>query len=333
MNIGNKIHELREQRGITQEQLSAALGVSPQAVSKWETSQCCPDISLLPVIAGYYGVSIDTLFEYDADRLAAVIDDIHKDYTEHFWNEPERAEKILLDGIARYPSADKLKADLIELYVQYPEWDDAEDKAVRIAEKLISTSSDYFSVSSAKHDLAVIYLRRGNYRGAKRIIDSMPVLWPLNIYDKMRCSAYMLNGADRLESAHEWKPYAHQDLFICCELEGRGYFEIGDYEQALASFGESIRTIELFLKDGKVAPGAYPIGGTQSNHCHAAVGAAACLHRLGRQDECEGMLEKAYRIPQDYYGKEWFSANSDTALKAFRDACVFFGIEDSSRRS
>lgn len=113
MNIGNKIHELRERRGITQEQLSAALGVSPQAVSKWETSQCCPDISLLPVIAGYFGVSIDTLFEYDADRLAAVIDDIHKDYTEHFWNEPERAEKILLDGIARYPSADKLKADLI----------------------------------------------------------------------------------------------------------------------------------------------------------------------------------------------------------------------------
>ncbi len=113
-------------------------------------------LSLLPVIAGYFGVSIDTLFEYDADRLAAVIDDIHKDYTEHFWNEPERAEKILLDGIARYPSADKLKADLIELYVQYPEWDDAEDKAVRIAEKLISTSSDYFSVSSAKHDLAVI---------------------------------------------------------------------------------------------------------------------------------------------------------------------------------
>ena len=72
MNIGNKIHELRERRGITQEQLSAALGVSPQAVSKWETSQCCPDISLLPVIAGYFGVSIDTLFEYDADRLAAV---------------------------------------------------------------------------------------------------------------------------------------------------------------------------------------------------------------------------------------------------------------------
>lgn len=177
MNIGNRIHELRERRGITQEQLSAALGVSPQAVSKWETTVGCPDISLLPVIAGYFGVSIDTLFEYDADRLAAVIDDIHRNYTEHFWNEPERAENILLDGIARYPSADKLKADLIELYVQYPEWDDAEDKAVRIAEKLISTSSGYFSVSSAKHDLAVIYLRRGDYRGTKRIIDSMPVLW------------------------------------------------------------------------------------------------------------------------------------------------------------
>ncbi len=79
-----------------------------------------PGYILTAVIAGYFGVSIDTLFEYDADRLAAVIEDIHRNYTECFWNEPERAEKILLDGIARYPSADRLKADLVELYVQYP---------------------------------------------------------------------------------------------------------------------------------------------------------------------------------------------------------------------
>ena len=78
MNIGNKIHELRERRGITQEQLSAALGVSPQAVSKCETSQCCPDISLMPEIADYFGVTTDELFGHDvkedepADAVGAV---------------------------------------------------------------------------------------------------------------------------------------------------------------------------------------------------------------------------------------------------------------------
>lgn len=64
MNIGNKIRELRKTRGITQEQLAERIGVSFQAVSKWENNIALPDITMAPVLATYFGVSMDVLFDF-----------------------------------------------------------------------------------------------------------------------------------------------------------------------------------------------------------------------------------------------------------------------------
>lgn len=61
MKINEQIALLRKRKGITQGALADALGVSNQAVSKWEASLCCPDITLLPDIAKYFGVSVDYL--------------------------------------------------------------------------------------------------------------------------------------------------------------------------------------------------------------------------------------------------------------------------------
>lgn len=62
INIARNITELRKQRGITQEGLAASLNISPQAVSKWETGISQPDTQTLPLIADYFGVSVDYLF-------------------------------------------------------------------------------------------------------------------------------------------------------------------------------------------------------------------------------------------------------------------------------
>lgn len=62
MTIGSTIANLRKEKNMTQEALANALGVTNQAVSKWESDQSRPDIAFLPTIADLFGVSIDHLF-------------------------------------------------------------------------------------------------------------------------------------------------------------------------------------------------------------------------------------------------------------------------------
>lgn len=73
MNIGKQIRSLRLRKGSRQEELADFLGVSAQAVSKWETEANLPDVTLLPRIAVFFGVTIDELFrlpdEEQMDRI------------------------------------------------------------------------------------------------------------------------------------------------------------------------------------------------------------------------------------------------------------------------
>ena len=62
MSMGKNIARLRRARGWTQTKLGELLGVSHQAVSKWESEVTMPDVMLLPEIARVFGVSIDTLY-------------------------------------------------------------------------------------------------------------------------------------------------------------------------------------------------------------------------------------------------------------------------------
>lgn len=68
IKLNEQIAFLRKQNKMTQEALANALGVSNQAVSKWESAQCCPDIQLLPDIAQLFGVSVDELMGYRQSR-------------------------------------------------------------------------------------------------------------------------------------------------------------------------------------------------------------------------------------------------------------------------
>lgn len=75
--IADKIKKYRREKELTQEALASVLGVSPQSISKWETGDGYPDITLLPSIANYFGVTVDELI--GNDEISAK-EDVQKNY-------------------------------------------------------------------------------------------------------------------------------------------------------------------------------------------------------------------------------------------------------------
>ena len=93
MNIGKKIKQYRAQYAYTQEQLADKIGVSAQAVSKWENNSSMPDITLLPTLAEIFGVSIDELFDLTIEQKMNRIENrlqTELEFTQENFNEMER---------------------------------------------------------------------------------------------------------------------------------------------------------------------------------------------------------------------------------------------------
>ena len=70
--LGKRISDLRHKKELKQDELAEMLSVSPQAVSKWENDQTCPDISLLPLLSKILGVSVDELLLGEAPEVQVV---------------------------------------------------------------------------------------------------------------------------------------------------------------------------------------------------------------------------------------------------------------------
>ncbi|MBQ3598864.1 MAG: helix-turn-helix domain-containing protein [Clostridia bacterium] len=116
IKIGAIIKKLRTERGITQDELANEMGVSYQAVSKWETNTTTPDIAILPRLALFFGVSMDTLFSMDDDdymeRISKMIRDEHSISNDNFiW-----AERYLKGLLSEQKENNTARTLLIELY-------------------------------------------------------------------------------------------------------------------------------------------------------------------------------------------------------------------------
>jgi len=204
LNLGMKIRELRRRDSRTQEALADALGVTPQAVSRWEQGGSYPDMELLPAIANYFGVTIDELFGYHSDRenrvegIIRLIDSCNiKARGDDDW--VDDCLTLLHEGLAEFPNNERLLITLADTlseagWRRHQEWlyydeegyiqhrYDVHQKnlywaeAVKICEQLADTARDNAIVNRALHILVLLYRNLGQSDKAVACAKKMPEL-------------------------------------------------------------------------------------------------------------------------------------------------------------
>lgn len=121
MNLGAKIKELRQKHNMTQDQLAARIGVSYQAVSKWETGVTCPDLSMILPLSRLFQVTTDELFGVEGENgRRAEFDAAYENYWQKDLDDMYQMAK---QAVAEFPGDDKYLCWLasMEYYVAFDE--------------------------------------------------------------------------------------------------------------------------------------------------------------------------------------------------------------------
>ena len=237
MDIGNKIRELRKQRGLTQEQLAKSIGVSFQAVSKWENSITLPDISLAPVLAGYFGVSMDELFDFRLTEIESEIEKITDEAYQYRESNPSESRRILEAGLKKYPENDVLLNNL--LYVL--DYSNKPGETIEIANRLINKTNRNDVKYDAFRFLAYAYKAKGDLAGAKAAIEQIPEIY----FTKLTEMAYILSGKAKFEAAEKQKWISFENLLQMMWKLSECYEENGDKGKAIEETVKALKLISV----------------------------------------------------------------------------------------
>lgn len=120
LKIGNILAKLRHKKGVTQDEVAEYVGVSKASVSKWETGQSYPDITILPHLATYYNTSIDELIGYHPQLSEKEIREKYKEFSAKFAERPfVKVMDEVRAFIRRYDSCYPLLFYMAQLYLNH----------------------------------------------------------------------------------------------------------------------------------------------------------------------------------------------------------------------
>lgn len=193
IKLGKKIRYLRKGKNISQEVLAQYLGVSYQAVSKWENDAAMPDVSLIPVIASFFGVSTDDLFDYNRLEAERRVTDICREAAKYRVSDPAKSEAMLREGLKQFPGNDIILNNL--LYTL--EASERSEEIITICKTLIECTHDDSVKYDALRILADTYHKTGQQALVEPTLERIPEIY----FTKLEQMALLLEGEKSLDAA------------------------------------------------------------------------------------------------------------------------------------
>ena len=241
IKLGEKIKSLRKQKNISQEVFANYLGVSFQAVSKWENGNTMPDVTMIPAIASFFGISTDELFDFNLFETEKQVEAICAESWKYRNSDVAKSEEILRKGLQRYPGNDIILNNL--LYTL--DYQTRAEEVISICKSLITSTKD----DSVKYDacriLATCYKENGQVDLIKPTLEMIPEIY----FTKLELMASLLDGEDSYEATQKQKNISAENLIDMLIIAGKYLKKLGENEKAISQFRIAKKIMDAFSED------------------------------------------------------------------------------------
>ena len=241
IKLGEKIKSLRKQKNISQEVFANYLGVSFQAVSKWENGNTMPDVTMIPAIASFFGISTDELFDFNLFETEKQVKAICAESWKYRNSDVAKSEEILRKGLQRYPGNDIILNNL--LYTL--DYQTRAEEVISICKSLIASTKN----DSVKYDacriLATCYKENGQVDLIKPTLKMIPEIY----FTKLELMASLLDGEDSYEATQKQKNISAENLIDMLIIAGKYLKKLGENEKAISQFRIAKKIMDAFSED------------------------------------------------------------------------------------
>ncbi len=292
--MGQVIRRLRKGHDITQEELADALGVTAQAVSKWENDVGIPDVSLFVPLANLFDVSIDALFSRKGKSTDVQVSNFLEELEQKNLGEIKKFE-ILSEALREYPNHQDLVKSIVRtafLIVSSNNSGEGHDvliKAIKAADSFIKHCDEPGQVLMMKAEKIDLLSHAGCYSEAEILAREFDD----SVYaeKKWLLARIFREKKDFSEEIHQRQEnIAYLLSFLSGEIS-----ELGIAYEMNGSMEEALHVHSLNLKLPYLIHGNESFHAPlQNSHFISGFNAAYCLVQLERYEEAVDVLEKIF---------------------------------------
>lgn len=249
ITMKDTLRNLRRQKNITQEELAAHLGITAQSVGKWERGEGFPDITLLPAIALYFGVTTDELLGIDKARIDKRIDEIRAEGL-RLANLGDVAAALALweNAYKEFPNDCRVMKYLMTVLGQdphYPHPKEICERRIELGERILAESNDSKLREHAAMELCYTYNEMHDTENALKYADMCGYVY--NSRDCLR--AFVTDGEEGVKATQQYLIALIQSaVFAACNMTNKG---CSTDEERLNALDFGISLLKLLFSDSR----------------------------------------------------------------------------------